>query len=89
MIGHAISNEKYVRAREFGITNLIGHLNYYPISVVRDHLGSVFFLGSAIAIVSSLVARILNLRDTCRADLQSRDDETFFYRSFLTGIIMW
>jgi hypothetical protein len=90
MIGHAISNEKYVRAREFGITNLIGHLNYYPISVVRDHLGSVFFLGSAMAIVSSLVARILNLRDTSRADQRFRDDETFFLQVlFLTGLIMW
>jgi hypothetical protein len=88
--GHAVGNEKFVRAREFGITNLIGHLNFYPISVARDHLGSAFFWASAIAIVGSLIARILSRRDIRPTDLQSRQDETFFLQlMFLIAAIMW
>ena len=41
--------EKDTRARELGIVGLRGHLFYYPISILRDHLGKTFLLASAIA----------------------------------------
>ncbi len=43
---HLISGEQYVRAREFGVTDLSTNLAFYPKSIVLDHLG-LFFLGAA------------------------------------------
>ena len=46
---HLISGEQYVRAREFGVTDLSTNLAFYPKSIVLDHLG-LFFLGAAAAV---------------------------------------
>jgi hypothetical protein len=79
--------EKDTRAREMGIVGLTGHLFYYPISVLRDHLGPTFLWSSAIGIVGSLVARLLGgQREDLRATQLTRDDETFLLQTiFLLG----
>lgn len=47
VIGHAVSDEKYVRAKEFGGTGLTDHLLFYPLPRInRDKsFGSNFPVG--------------------------------------------
>jgi hypothetical protein len=59
VVGHVVGEEKYIRAAEMGIKDLAGHLSFYPRSVVQDHLGKIFFCGSAMAIACGLAARLL------------------------------
>jgi hypothetical protein len=41
---HLIGHEKYIRAAEQGITDLFGHLTFYPASIWSDHLGPTFIV---------------------------------------------
>jgi hypothetical protein len=50
--------EKDVRAREFGIFDLRGHLLYYPRSILLDHLGPSFLWASGIGFVAAFVTRL-------------------------------
>lgn len=59
VIGHGISAEKEIRARELGIHDLAGHLLFYPISIVRDHWGPAFLCAAALAILAAVVLRLL------------------------------
>ena len=61
VIGHAVGEEKEVRAAELGIKDLPGHLSFYPRSIFEDHLGKIFVWGSGIVIVCALAARLLTL----------------------------
>jgi hypothetical protein len=56
VLNHAVGEEKYVRATEFGIHDLVGHLLFYPRSIGFDHLGTAFLLASAFAIGTCLAA---------------------------------
>ncbi len=60
IIGHGVSDEREVRAREVGVHDLIGHLLYYPNSIIRDHWGSIFICACAITIIAAIVFRLLN-----------------------------
>jgi hypothetical protein len=81
--------EKDIRAREFGITGLSGHLLYYPFSIFRDHLGPTFFWASAIGVAGALAARLLGRLRKSRAAQPSGGDETSFLRIiFLLGAVL-
>ncbi len=54
VVGTLTSNEKYIRAQEFGLTSVVGHLLYYPKSVLFDHLGPMFIAGTLIAISTGI-----------------------------------
>ncbi|MHB1947174.1 MAG: hypothetical protein ACYCQI_03565 [Gammaproteobacteria bacterium] len=36
---HVLSNEKYLRAAQMGVKNIITNLFFYPKSILRDHIG--------------------------------------------------
>jgi hypothetical protein len=85
-VGHVTSQEKYIRATEVGITGLAGHLLYYPESIVKDHLGATFFTGSILAIVTGLVAHLLNRSVKLNAQCAPRHEKTFPLQTiFLLG----
>jgi hypothetical protein len=87
VVGHAVGEEKYVRAALLGIHDLQGHLSFYPNSIAQDHLGRVFLWVSAIAIGCGVAARLLgrNLRQPPVA----RRDETFSLQIiFLAGAVL-
>ncbi len=69
VVGTLTGDEKYIRAQEFGVTSLVGHLLYYPKSVLSDHLGPMFIAGALIAIFAGIflffIARLRNLASTC------------------------
>jgi hypothetical protein len=89
IVGHGVGQEKYARAHQSGITNLTQHLLFYPTSILRDHWGLFFILGSVFAIVSSLIARRMDQHrapDKTAAGL----DETFGLQIiFLLCAILW
>jgi hypothetical protein len=60
VFGHGISAEKEVRAQEVGVQDLVGHLLFYPISVIRDHWGLAFFCAAALAILVALALRLVS-----------------------------
>ena len=88
-IGHGVSIEKDVYARELGIGSLTDHLLFYPKSIFRDHWGLIFLLGIIIAIVGSLIARFLDRRKIAPSDAVPRQEETFLLQTiFLLGAIL-
>jgi len=40
VIGHIITGEKYIRARELGLHTISDHISYYPRSVFLQHVGA-------------------------------------------------
>ncbi len=87
VVGHAVGEEKYVRAALLGINDLQGHLSYYPNSITQDHLGRIFLWASVIAIGCGLAARLL--RRNLREEPATRRDETFLLQIiFLVGAIL-
>ena len=89
VIGHAVGNEKYIRAEELGIRNLIDHLLFYPNSILTYHWGSTFLWASAIAIAGGLIARLLDRRKASGAKVEVRNNETFLLQIiFLVGAIL-
>jgi hypothetical protein len=72
-----VGEERYVRAAQLDIKDLAGHLSFYPKSVVQDHLGKMFFWGSAVAIACGLAARLLARRENAPAKPPARRDEEF------------
>jgi len=55
VIGHGVSPEKDAYARQLGIGSLTDHLLFYPLSILRDHWGIIFLIGSGIAVLSALM----------------------------------
>jgi hypothetical protein len=90
VVGHAVGDEKYVRAALLGIHDLQGHLSFYPNSIAQDHLGNVFLWVSCIAIGCGLATRLWWLRRrNRRAKPPTRRDETFPLQIiFLVGAIL-
>jgi hypothetical protein len=87
LVHHAVGEEKYVRAAEWGIRDLAGHLLFYPQSIVTDHLGLVFISGSAIAIAGCLVARFSTRSSSVISEFGT--DEIFpLQMIFLLGAIL-
>jgi hypothetical protein len=89
VIGHLTCQEKYLRASEVGISNPADHLLFYPKSILKDHWGPTFLSGSALAIATALIARLLGRHRTLDAQGSSRSDETFLLQIiFLLGAIL-
>jgi hypothetical protein len=87
VVNHAVGEERYVRAALLGISDLQGHLSYYPNSIIQDHLGEVFLWASAIAIGCGLTARLL--AGNMKEDPAARRDERFLLQIiFLAGAIL-
>jgi hypothetical protein len=90
VVGHATGPEKYVRATEFGVNDLADHLLYYPKSILIDHLGATFILGSALAMVAGLIALVIGRSNaTLNSQKASPRDETRLLQIiFLLGAIL-
>jgi hypothetical protein len=87
VVGHAVGEEKYVRAALLGIFDLYGHLSYYPNSITKDHLGRDFLWVSALAIGCGLASRFLG-RSSWKGP-GTRNDETILLQIiFLVGAIL-
>jgi hypothetical protein len=90
-VGHVLGkNVESVRAFLEGIDTLAQHLLWYPNSILQDQWGPIFILGSAIALVGSVIARFLRPRARARANMKPSDrDETFLLQIiFLFGAIL-
>jgi hypothetical protein len=89
VIGHLTGAEKYVRATEFGVTDLVGSLLYYPKSIVIDHLGPTFLWGSLLAIAAGVIARLVGRVRNFKVAEKSRTPETLLLQIiFLLGAIL-
>lgn len=90
VVGHAVGDEKYVRAALLGIHDLQGHLSFYPNSIIQDHLGNIFLWVSGIAIGCGLATRLWGLwGSNWREEEPTRRDETFILQIiFLAGAIL-
>jgi hypothetical protein len=89
VVGHVVGEEKFIRAAELGIKDLAGHLSFYPKSVVQDHLGKIFFWGSAVAVACGLAARLLARWENVPAKPPPRRDEEFLLQfTFLLGALL-
>jgi hypothetical protein len=88
VIGHGVSAEKEIRARELGIHDLAGHLLFYPISIVRDHWGPTFLCAAAVAILAGVVQRLLRRqRISSSGPLDKTPESTLLRIIFLLGAI--
>jgi hypothetical protein len=90
VVGHAVGDEKYVRAALLGIHDLQGHLSFYPNSIIQDHLGNIFLWVAGIAIGCGLATRLWALWGRkWREKPTTRRDETFPLQIiFLVGAIL-
>ena len=89
VIGHLVSNEKYIRAAELGIRDTVGHLLFYPESIIRDHWGQTFLFGSAITIAGGVAARCFGGSGNLGVKPVAYRNETFLLRViFLLGAIL-
>jgi hypothetical protein len=88
VVGHGLSAEKEVRALELGVHDLAGHLLFYPISVIRDHLGVAFVSAAALALLVAIVLRVLN-RERISNDERRREapESPLLQIIFLLGAI--
>jgi hypothetical protein len=81
--------EKDIRAREYGIFGLSGHLVYYPRSILWDHLGLAFLLAAALGIAGALLARFFVRSAGLAKAATERSRETFVLEIvFLLGAII-
>ena len=81
--------EKDTRARELGIVGLRGHLFYYPISILRDHLGKTFLLASAISLLGTWQRGFLQQGAEIYHPKQAPRDEIFLLQViFLLGAVL-
>ena len=87
VVGHAVGEEKYVRAAVLGIKDLQGHLSFYPKSIIQDHLGKIFLQASAIAIVCGILTRLSRRRWPGEPVIQ-RNETLFLQMIFLVGAIL-
>jgi hypothetical protein len=62
-VGHVAGPEPEIRAREWGITDLWGHISFYPRSLFETHLGFVFLALSALVLVVAAVDRFVHRRE--------------------------
>jgi hypothetical protein len=89
VVGHLVGNEKYIRAAEVGIRDPVGHLLYYPKSIIWDHLGQTFLFGSAITIAGGVAARCFGRSGNFGDKPASYRDETFLLQViFLVGAVL-
>jgi hypothetical protein len=89
VLGHATGQEKYVRATEFGVHDLVGNLLFYPKSIVKDHLGRTFLRASLLAIAIGAIARLLSRGRNAVVSTAPSRTETYLLRNiFLLGSVL-
>jgi hypothetical protein len=89
VVGHATGNEKFIRAEELGLKNLIDHLRFYPDAILTYHLGSTFLWASLIAIAGGLISRLIDRQNATAVKGPSQYNETFLLQViFLLGAIL-
>lgn len=74
VIGHLLGNEKVIRAKEAGIDDIVGHLLYYPKSMIAYHLG---LLGT-ILVISVILYGGYQLTKIQPASLKNISPSIFF-----------
>jgi hypothetical protein len=80
--------EGSVRTDQLGLGSLAQKLLFYPDSLLRDHWGLTFILGSAIVLIGSLIARLNNAFKARAAGSQGRDETFRLQVVFLLGAIL-
>jgi hypothetical protein len=86
---HGESEVRVRYAQMQGVNSLVDHLLYYPKSILGDHLGFAFLLGSAMAIGASFVARFLFRSNVAVPKGAAPGDERFLLQIiFLLGTIL-
>lgn len=89
VVGHMTGTEKYIRAAELGIRDTVGHLLFYPESIVRDHLGQTFLFASALTIAGGVAVRCFGRSGNLGIKPAAYRDETFLLQViFLFGAIL-
>lgn len=58
VVGHLTGSESKIRAQEFGVTDLLDNLLFYPRSIVADHLGQPFLWLAAVILLCSAMAGV-------------------------------
>lgn len=85
IVGHLTGEEKHIRAAGEGIVSWIGHIVYYPRSIVRDHLGGGFLL--TVAVYYTTIVACLTSRN--RRSFSDPEPERFTLRIlFILGAIL-
>jgi hypothetical protein len=88
-VGHALGNEKFLRAKELGVIGLRDHLLYYPRSVFFDHLGPTFLWAAAISLASAFIFQLLSRTSSSPRKMMSCRDETLpLQLIFLVGAVL-
>ena len=89
VVGHATGNEKFIRAEELGIRNLIDHLRFYPNAILTYHWGSTFLWASLLAILGGLMSRLFDWQISTPIKVPDQRNETFLLQIiFLLGAIL-
>ncbi len=88
VVNHVLNDQKDIRAKELGIQDVLGHLLYYPQSILNDHWGSMFLWAGSITVVGMLIAK-LSRRQNSESQVEPRQDKEFPLQIiFLFGAIL-
>jgi hypothetical protein len=79
VVGHLVGNEKAIRAAEFGAVGFFNYYFYYPVSLVKDHLGARFI---GLALLTLVVFALCRLPSAQRTLPNHRDGRRELQDSF-------
>jgi hypothetical protein len=60
VVNHVVNEQKDIRAKAAGIHDLLGHLLYYPQSILKHHWGPMFLWAGCLTILGVILARLVN-----------------------------
>jgi hypothetical protein len=87
-IGDTLGVVNQARANQSGINSLAEHLFFYPSSILRDHWGVTFILGSAIVLFGSLITRLTKSTNANHSRPTSHGETRLLQLIFLLGAIL-
>jgi len=70
VVGHVLTSEKYMRAEEMGIRDILGHILFYPRSILQQHIGSFGLWLIALLVGVSIVGAVWRREGTPRSALR-------------------
>jgi hypothetical protein len=88
VVGHAIGQEKNIRAQEASLTGLVDHLLYYPRSIVSNHWGPIFFGAAFVAAVGATIAWIISRRPNSERKTSFERTDSLLQMIFLVIAIL-